>query len=74
MIANVPRLTAWLKANGVWMIIKSARSIVGLKLNWARSYLDDNKTDPTECLVETEWGLDDIKMCPMEYRVETELG
>jgi len=44
-----------LKLNGVWMIIKCARWNVGLKLNWARSYLDDNRTCPTECLVEIEW-------------------
>ena len=62
-----------MKLNGVWMRIKCARWNVGLKLNWARSYLDDNKTCPTECLVEIEWGLDDIKMCPMQYKVETEL-
>ena len=67
-------MTAWLKVNGVRMTIKCARWNVGLKLNWARSYLDDNKTGPTECLVETEWGLDDNKMCPMESTVETELG
>ena len=45
---------------------------VGLQLNWAISYLGDNKTCPIECMVEIKWGLDN-NMCPMECRVETEL-